>query len=340
VYPATDLTLTASWQEKSSEWYSVVYIGNGNTGGIAPVDSAWYSAGSGVTVLGHGSLVKDGYVFLGWSENQYATVVSFMVGSTLFIYDDVTLFAVWSHDVAAVYTVSYEPGLHGTFVARVTTGLSYGDPTPDAPIVTGETGYTFTGWSPLPTATVTGNANYVAQWTQESPIVTPTPIPTATPTLTPSPTASIQPTPDSSPTSTPSPTVNPEKPNPKSEWAVANLVLSIVGAVFAVVLLVLVGIRAFLSKRQDEKGSQGSISRSSKKRVHHGIVWLIVSLILGVMGVMLFLLTEDMSLMRTIVDKWTIVNAVIFIAEVIAISLTVNQVIKRKGTRSSTKYPK
>ena len=62
----------------------------------------------------------------------------------------------------------YEPGTQGTFAVQETTGLHYGDTTPAAPTSTpGNPGYTFLGWDPIPAATVTGNATYVAQWSSD-----------------------------------------------------------------------------------------------------------------------------------------------------------------------------
>ena len=63
------------------------------------------------------------------------------------------------------FTVTYEPGDHGTFEAQTNPGLDYGDATPafDGE-KTGDAGYTFTGWAPAVAENVTGNATYVAQW--------------------------------------------------------------------------------------------------------------------------------------------------------------------------------
>jgi hypothetical protein len=85
-----------------------------------------------------------------------------------------------------VFVVTFLPGLYGTFNAQVTADLHYGDVTPVAPTVTGKAGWTFNGWSPVPTATVTDNAIYTAQWTQTttsaSPSASPSPSATAAPT--------------------------------------------------------------------------------------------------------------------------------------------------------------
>ncbi len=65
------------------------------------------------------------------------------------------------------YTVKYQPGIQGTFAEQSTSGLHYGDATPDFDgTPTGNPGWSFAGWSPEVADTVTGDATYVAQWTQ------------------------------------------------------------------------------------------------------------------------------------------------------------------------------
>ena len=77
--------------------HSVVYDGNGATGGDVPTDAALYLPGQPVTVLGNtGNLVKSGFTFSGWNTHADGTGEtltegqSFSMGST-----DVTLFALW-----------------------------------------------------------------------------------------------------------------------------------------------------------------------------------------------------------------------------------------------------
>ena len=92
------LTLLAQWAPDQSETatYTVTYQGNGNTGGLAPVDtSSPYLEGSVVTVLGKGTLVKSGYVFKGWATSAGGPVV-FAPGQQFTIKSDVTLYAVWA----------------------------------------------------------------------------------------------------------------------------------------------------------------------------------------------------------------------------------------------------
>ena len=74
---------------------------------------------------------------------------------------------------APMYTITYMPGTHGLFQPQSTT-LPYGSATPPAPVVIGEEGYQFTGWTPAIGGIVTGNAVFTAQWEKvEVPPITP-----------------------------------------------------------------------------------------------------------------------------------------------------------------------
>ena len=76
----------------------------------------------------------------------------------------------------AKYTVTYQPGDHGTLDGAGTDGnvvhsnLKNGDPTPDAPTVNAAEGYYFTGWDKEIAKTVTGNATYTAQYEKKNEI--------------------------------------------------------------------------------------------------------------------------------------------------------------------------
>ena len=160
-----DITLYAQWTKIIT--YTVTYEGNENTGGSVPVDSKAYVSGSTVTILDSGSLVKSGYSFSGWGTSPLGSKV-YDTNNTFTIDKDITLYAQWTLNVIPVvttYTVRYLPGTRGTFATVTYGSLVSGTATPGAPAVTGQTGYTFAGWSPARAATVTNNVDYVAQWT-------------------------------------------------------------------------------------------------------------------------------------------------------------------------------
>ena len=99
----------ASLECDYSVTYTVTYTTTGSTGGTAPSDaSSPYESGSTVTVKGNtGSLVKTGYVFLGWSDgsgNNYAP------GETFTISANTTLSPIWKEGTSATITYTMAVG--------------------------------------------------------------------------------------------------------------------------------------------------------------------------------------------------------------------------------------
>ncbi|MBR0038970.1 MAG: InlB B-repeat-containing protein [Lachnospiraceae bacterium] len=126
--PLPVATLYAKWQKIS---YRVVYNGNGNTGGTAPTEQTGY-AGEALQLRSN-SWTRDGYKFLGWDEDQNATVASYSSATSIYmtkadadLSDDsttvITLYAIWSQ---IKYTVTYHGnGNTGGAVPDVQTGYT------------------------------------------------------------------------------------------------------------------------------------------------------------------------------------------------------------------------
>ena len=76
-------------------------------------------------------------------------------------YDLPIVFNVTCSDEDETFTVTYLDGFSGTYATY--TNLKYGDATPE-PANPYRSGYIFLGWEPSVEPTVTGNAEYVAQW--------------------------------------------------------------------------------------------------------------------------------------------------------------------------------
>ena len=62
------------------------------------------------------------------------------------------------------YTVTYTDGVGGTAFANQVQRVKRGNPTPAFNGIPSRSGYTFTGWAPAVTDTVTGDVTYTAQW--------------------------------------------------------------------------------------------------------------------------------------------------------------------------------
>lgn len=108
-------------------------------------------------------------------------------------------------------------------------------------------------------------------------------------------------------------------------WALLNLILCIAGAVLAVVILIVALVRR--NKKQDEEEeyetearhyrSDSEEEQEEEKRKKLRPVWLVLTAIAGILGVIVFILTEDMTNLMVWMDNWTIVNAIIFAVGVI-----------------------
>jgi uncharacterized repeat protein (TIGR02543 family) len=128
---------------------TATYYGNGNTGGIAPSDTATYSTNGTLAVLGNsGTLAKPGYTFAGWNLNSGNTGNTYQVGNSYtFANANVSFYARW---IPTPFTVTY----------RATDATSGTVPT-DANTYTisnsanirgnsgnlARTGYVFAGWA-------------------------------------------------------------------------------------------------------------------------------------------------------------------------------------------------
>jgi len=102
--PSSNVTFYAKWTPVGSTAYTVIYDGNGVTGGTGtvPVDvSSPYNSGLTVTVLGNsGTLVKlvDGttYQFAGWNTMSDGSGTNYVAGNTFTMpSSDTTLYANW-----------------------------------------------------------------------------------------------------------------------------------------------------------------------------------------------------------------------------------------------------
>jgi uncharacterized repeat protein (TIGR02543 family) len=106
-----------------------------------------------------------------------------------------------------------------------------------------------------------------------------------------------------------------------SSWALVNLMLCVIGVVLVVFVLL-------LKRRQDEQEMGQSAAESQKSR-RRSMFWLLLVAVLAIVGVVVFLFTEDLGLsFGWVVNKWTIVNAAILVAECITVWLCLRAVKK------------
>lgn len=106
--------------------------------------------GTSTPAFGTKDPTRKGYKFVGWEPEVAETVTK-----------NVTYTAKWEK----LYTVTYTDGVKGkAFKDQVYSDLEAGTATPKFDGKPTRKGYTFTGWSPKVTDTVTKDVTYVAQW--------------------------------------------------------------------------------------------------------------------------------------------------------------------------------
>ena len=106
--------------------------------------------GTDTPAFGTKDPTREGYKFAGWDPEVSETVTK-----------NVTYTAKWEK----LYTVTYADGAKGkAFKDQVYKDLESGTDTPKFDGKPTRKGYTFTGWSPKVTDTVTKDVTYVAQW--------------------------------------------------------------------------------------------------------------------------------------------------------------------------------
>ena len=99
---AGNVTLYAKW---TAVQCTVTYYANGATGGTVP-QSVSVDKGSSYTVLGNtGNLEKTGYAFTKWNTGADGNGQGYSAGSKITVTGDVTLYAQWGKDYAAMITV-------------------------------------------------------------------------------------------------------------------------------------------------------------------------------------------------------------------------------------------
>ena len=136
------VTLYAVWQPIPT--YTVTYNANGGTGG--PAESLPVTEGDTIAVSDE-EPTRDGYKFLGWSDNPAATVNQYKAGDSLTMVRNITLYAVWQK--LGTYTITYESGVSDDSVSNLPPA---GEKTEGVPyslsrITPVREGYDFKGWS-------------------------------------------------------------------------------------------------------------------------------------------------------------------------------------------------
>jgi hypothetical protein len=282
---------------------------------------------------------RSGYSFQGWATSA-SGALAYGQGSTFIINSNTILYALWvvlpTPPSVITYTVTFEPGEHGTFVAQRSSDLVYGVSTPAAPTVTGEIGWVFIGWTPELQSTVTSNVVYIAQWDAETHQVvfidwngeviseqTVTHGWSAVPPANPTREGHVFAGWDQDFSSVVGDMViraqyvealiiEPElPPEPVGSWALINLILTVFGFVFSLGMLL-----AFVSGRRNNQADEQygyEVQETSRRR---SLTFRLLNISLAVIALLVFIITQDMKYKMVIFDWWTIIHLIIVVVQI------------------------
>jgi len=109
----------------------------------------------------------------------------------------------------------------------------------------------------------------------------------------------------------------------KLVWAISNLFLCVAGVLIAVVA----AIHAIAKKQCGHEESVGlteegvmsdeEIRKGAEKR----LLWLVASNILALVGLCLFIITQDVTRTMVLIDEWTVFSAALFLLQVLCFAI-------------------
>jgi len=95
-----------------------------------------------------------------------------------------------------------------------------------------------------------------------------------------------------------------------NSWALWNLILSIAGAVLAL----LMGIRILLNKKREDEEEEDRVHYEDEEKNKRSRLGLILAIpFLAIVAIIIFILTQNMRLPMTYVDWWTLPHVILFI---------------------------
>lgn len=93
-----------------------------------------------------------------------------------------------------------------------------------------------------------------------------------------------------------------------SSWALVNLILAVLTVASSAILLIRHSVKGWKKGKEEENGA-GNYLAECYRRLNKS--WCALNILIGIVSVVLFLLTEDMSLPMQYIDRWTPLMAII-----------------------------
>lgn len=309
--------------------YTVTYV---FTGADAPEDAvlpsdANYEEGQTVTIADTATTKQPYYQFHGWNVPDGIIVEN---GQFEMPAGNVVITGNWTYLPPApilTFTVTFDANGHGTAPAAQ-TDIEAGKTATDPGAISAE-GYVFGGWYLEKECInaynfdteVYANITLYAKWTPVGPGPVPpgpTPVPPGPNPIPPAPApgggGAVVPGAGAVIAAAAAPAApvqieDQETPLANTNlgaWALLNLLLTILTCIMSISLL----ITYFTRKKEDEEETAAYTEEQEEEKLKKKGLWRLISAAWGILMIIVFFLTEDMTLPMIFVDKWTILMIV------------------------------
>ena len=104
------------------------------------------------------------------------------------------------------------------------------------------------------------------------------------------------------------------KAKPESFWALINLICAIVTALFGLLLLIS---KRHKSEDEDDEEDETMDEESKEQEKKRGLFTRVLAVLITILSIVFFLITEDMSLPWTWTDQYTIWMVVIGVVQIV-----------------------
>ncbi len=149
-----------------------------------------------------------------------------------------------------------------------------------------------------------------------APTVVPTTVPTVVPTTTPEVEIEEDQTPEVAPTPTPEVEIE-EEVTPEfggSSWALINLITALITTVISIYLVMMY----FKSKKEEDSKMYDSNGNQINEATHRNKLGIrVLSVLIAVIAIFTFILTENMTQPMVLVDEWTILMVVYLLVQIV-----------------------
>ena len=282
----TDIVLYAGWELIS---YSVIYHSDGASSGSAPVDgNSPYPDGSTVVVLGKGTMSRTNFTFSGWSTSLEGPLV-YKAGDTFMITADVDLYPVWQY-------VSIGGGKGTFYIYPSADGGSSITPSVTVSVTEGGSAtFTFHALSGYRIKSVMIDGTEHPELVNAGSYTFSNVTEDHSIAIVSTDSASIG---DKDTTK--------EGGSGEGNWSILNLICAVIALI--------TGIIAVAAGRKRSAGNEDDIENPSKLAA----ALRVLGLILGIASIIIFFLTEDMTMQPILIDKWTLLMFILLLVTVFA----------------------